>query len=486
MLLTGRKLNGPGAPLPEFVPAVEASPGSSACTRHTQITSIFAILFQRAETGFTIAALFIFSGALIPLLLEQGGATNNLREGNLVLRGIFAVIQGISLLLLLRQGRIGVRTVLAHWPTMVLVTVALLSVIWSDAPDITLRRGLALFGTTAFGVYLASRYSMRALLRLLGWALGTGAVLSLATATIFPAYGTSSGMHQGLWRGIFTHKNTLAQMMVLSTVVFFLLWSNASRRRWAVGGCFVLSLVLLVLSGSSSGLVIGGMLMALVPLYRAFRRRNNHLILALLCAVLIGGAGISLLLLNADVVLAMLGKDITLTGRTVLWEAAWEAIWQRPWLGYGYSAFWLGWQGGSAAVWTAAGWETPHSHNGFLDLWLELGLLGVTILLIGIVSAGRRAVAAIRYTPGAEALWPVLLLSLILVYSFTESVILRQNNIFWVLYVATVCSVGMLDVRRELPERSHGVPAHGPLSPGIRRRYRRITATRARQAFDRT
>ena len=448
------------------------------------MASVLRILFHRAETGFTIAALFFFSGALIPLLLEQGSGSSDLREGNPVLRGIFAVIQGISFLLLLRQGRVVLRAILAHWPTMALVILALLSVVWSDAPDVTMRRGLALFGTTGFGVYLASRYSVRTLLHLLGWALGISAVLSLAAAIIFPAYGTSSGMHQGLWRGIFSHKNTLAQMMVLSTAVFFLLWSDASRKRWTAGVCLVLSFALLVLSGSSSGIVIAGMVMALLPLYRAFRWRNDQFIVALICAVLIGGVALSLLLLNADVVLAMLGKDITLTGRTVLWEAAWEAIWQRPWLGYGYSAFWLGWQGGSAAVWTAAGWESPHSHNGFLDLWLELGLLGVTILLVGLATAGRRAVAAIRSAPRAETLWPVLLLSVILVYSFTESVILRQNSIFWVLYVATVCSLGMADFRGEGLARAGGVSAHGPLSPGIRRHYRRLAFTHPHEPSD--
>ncbi|WP_049558612.1 O-antigen ligase family protein, partial [Limnoraphis robusta] len=74
--------------------------------------------------------------------------------------------------------------------------------------------------------------------------------------------------------------------------------------------------------------------------------------------------------------LGLIGKDPSLTGRTDLWAWAREMIDKRPWLGYGYTAFWQGLDGGSAYIIRAARWPVPYSHNGILDLWLDIGLLG--------------------------------------------------------------------------------------------------------------
>lgn len=465
-------------------PAMAVWEGVPPRARRAEGAAIIGAFFRYAETGFVVVALFIFSNALVPLLLEVGGLRSDPREGSPVLRGIFASIHAVALLLAIARWRSILRAAWTHVPTVLLVVFALASVIWSDAPDVTLRRGAALLGTTVFGIYLAARYSPRDLLRLLGWALGACAVLSLAAALLFPAYGLSPSPHEGLWRGVFSHKNTLAQVMVVSVVVFFLLWKDASVGRWVPAGCLVLSVVLLVLSGSTSGIVILGALIALLPLYHALRWRNDRLIFALIVAVLAGSMVISIVLANAEAVLMIAGKDLTLTGRTELWEAAWTAISERPWLGYGYSAFWLGWEGGAAAIWSAAGWETPHAHNGFIDLWLELGVLGVTLLLIGVISAGRRAIAAIRSASGPEALWPLSLLSVFLLLNFTESVVLRQNNLFWILYVSTISST----LLRRSDHRIHydstradrRLAALGPLSPGIRLRHRRNTSARTR------
>lgn len=470
--------------LEKVIRTMHTSVGVPPRTHQGRISAAIAALFRYAETVFVIVALFVFSNALIPLVLEAGGATSDPRHGNPVLRSIFMAIQAVGLLFALPHWRSVLKAALAHGPTVLLVTVALASAMWSDAPDITIRRGSALFGTTIFGLYLTARYSARDLLRILGWALGACAILSLAAALLFPAYGLSSGAHQGLWRGIFSHKNTLAQVMVVSVVVFFLLWKGASVRRWVPAACLVLSVVLLVLSGSTSGIVMLGALVALLPLYHALRWRNDRLIFALITAVLAGSMVISIVFANAEAMLMISGKDLTLTGRTELWDAAWTAISERPWLGYGYSAFWLGWEGGAAAIWSAAGWETPHAHNGFIDLWLELGLLGVTLLLIGVVSAGRRAVAAIRSASGPEALWPLSLISVFLLLNFTESVVLRQNNLFWILYVTTVSST----LLRRSDHRIHydstspdrRLVALGHLSPGVRLRHRRNIAARTR------
>jgi exopolysaccharide production protein ExoQ len=163
--------------------------------------------------------------------------------------------------------------------------------------------------------------------------------------------------------------------------------------------------------------------------------------LVLLALLLVGGAAAWLLLGNTDTVLGLVGKDATLTGRTVLWSAVLDAIRGRPWTGYGYSAFWLGWEGKSAVVWLVTGEEFYDAHNGILDLWLTLGLVGVSVFALNFVRAFGRAIAWARATGTVVGLWPIAFLTFMLLSNLTEGTILQQNNLSWILYVATVLRV---------------------------------------------
>ena len=151
------------------------------------------------------------------------------------------------------------------------------------------------------------------------------------------------------------------------------------------------------------------------------------------------------LISNAESGLSFLGRDTTLTGRTELWPAVLDMIRQRPWLGYGYGGFWLGWEGESAHVWLWNYYELylkpVHAHNGLLDLWLNLGLLGMAIFIPQFLLTLLRAVKRVRLTKTAEGLWPLGFLTLMLTYNITESSLLTHNNVFWLLYVTIALSI---------------------------------------------
>ena len=79
-------------------------------------------------------------------------------------------------------------------------------------------------------------------------------------------------------------------------------------------------------------------------------------------------------------ILLLLGKDPTLTGRTGIWKLVIASAVKRPILGFGYRAFWTGLQGESAHLALTEGWSPTGAHNGFLDVWLNLGLVGLGIV----------------------------------------------------------------------------------------------------------
>jgi O-antigen ligase len=305
----------------------------------------------------------------------------------------------------------------------------------------TKTRSISLVGTTLFGIYLATRYSLKQQLQLLGWMFGISIVLCLLFAVALPKYGIMGGLHAGAWRGIYTHKNGLGRIMILSAVVFLLLVIDAKKKRWLLWCGFGLSVSLLLLSNSSSSLINLMTLLAVISVLQTLRWRYDVMIPALIFIATVGGSLYVGLTANAGSLLGLIGKDETLTGRTDMWPFVWEKIWQRPWLGYGYSGFWQGWDSEAASIWYAMGWQAPNAHNGFMDLWLDLGLLGVLIYFLGVSISLFRALAWVRLSRTSAGFWPLIYLIGILLFNIADTSLLGNNSIYWVLHVAVVLSL---------------------------------------------
>jgi exopolysaccharide production protein ExoQ len=167
---------------------------------------------------------------------------------------------------------------------------------------------------------------------------------------------------------------------------------------------------------------------------------------ALIAGVLVGASVFVWLLGNVEGALAVLDRDVTLTGRTDLWPAVLEMIAKRPWLGYGYDAFWMGWEGESAQVWIIlAGFGRnffpTHAHNGVLELWLNLGLLGVLVFALVLLLTFGRAIRLMRSTKAMDGVWPLAYLTFMLLVGITYPISLQRNSIWLVLYVTIVISL---------------------------------------------
>ena len=394
------------------------------------------------------ATVFVFllasTGLLVSFLrAQQGGSDLNVGEGDPITEVLWLGVYAVMILLFFVRWRSLLSVALRDKLLLLLTAVAIFSVLWSVAPEVTLRRGVALLGTSLFGIYIAERYGLDELLRLLAWTLGITAVLSLVFALVLPSYGISQEpITQGDWEGIFDHKNTLGKNMALSTIVFLLLALSSRRHRWVAWTGFGLSAALLLLSNSTTSLLVALSVCLLLPFYRTLRWDISVAAPLIILAVLSILGTTTWLLSNPEALLGVLGKDATLTGRTVLWSAVWDAIWDRPWAGYGYSAFWLGWEGKSATIWLMTGEEFYDAHNGILDLWLTLGLAGVSVFVLQFLRAFLRAAAWARTTGTVEGLWPVAFLTFMLLSNLTEGTILQQNTFSWILYVAAVLHVG--------------------------------------------
>jgi O-antigen ligase len=290
---------------------------------------------------------------------------------------------------------------------------------------------MTLIGTSLFAVYLADRFSTRSLLRLLTATMLVIGCLSVVFAVAWPAYGIDE-LRDGAWRGIFTTKNELGRAMALGAALSAL---RASYRSWdgvlwQLIGIGFFGLVVASESATSIAVTIG--LVAALWTARIARKVGGSGAIVLM---LVGATGPTMavwLVGNREAVAGILGRDVTFSGRTLLWDAVWRMILERPWLGNGYGSFWRGWDGPSAEVWRAINFDAPHSHNGFLDLWLELGLIGVALLIGPLVNTAIKVFRNLRHDPEVTDLALVILVSLLL-FNLTESSLLGRTSVFWIV-----------------------------------------------------
>jgi O-antigen ligase len=258
-------------------------------------------------------------------------------------------------------------------------------------------------------------------------------------AILFPIYGIDEGAMAGDWRGVFIQKNGLAQAMVLACIVF--LYVRPKVRPAFFWLCFTGGIALLFLSASATGLVVLAALLLSLPLYKLIGARFTLVIPVILGLALLTLGLCLALKANSTAAFHALDRSPDMTGRTELWAAVWHSISKRPWLGYGFSAFWQGTQGESGTVLDAVGWPAGYSHNGFLEVMVQLGVWGVVTFLVGYFVLWRRVIAFASMRSPSATRWLGTYLAFMLLYNLTECSILEQNTIYWILYIAVAVSL---------------------------------------------
>jgi len=423
------------------------------------------------EEFFAVLTLLYLSSGLTGFL--SGDTQFNVWrvEDNPLLLAIQAAMYAITFGFVVLHWRKFVSALRAGAWVLALAMLALVSTLWSSDPDFTLRRGLVVGATTVFGIYFGSRYQLSRQVRLLAWAFILLAVLSAACALLLPRYGIDNQFHRGDWQGVFGQKNLLGKAMLVGMIA---LWSAKGvllRIVQIVG--LLLCAVVMVMSGSRAALVVLATLLLLAAGFRVLRARLTTLV-PLTISLLATCSGVVLLVArNSSFLLASLGRDITLTRRTEIWSAVWTAISRHMALGYGFSGFWAGLHGESVQVAARLGFVPRHAHNGFLDLWLELGIVGLSLFVAGYLQAVGDGVKLVRTSRDRLAAWPLLYLAFMFIYDLAEGPILRQNNLYWALYAAVVVSVAeavrrrqtesaMAETRDPLEQQSGDLPRRTP------------------------
>jgi len=305
----------------------------------------------------------------------------------------------------------------------------------SQQPSRTISSALLLLGSTLLLYFIMSRYSPNEVLELL-LILGTTTIAaSIVFSLAFPQYGLDqTGGHPDAWKGIFSAKNYLGNL-----ALFFLTVAMSYRPRATFLRLVRVSQVLFCLTAIAfSRAATAYMLTAIYVVYfvilktlHGFRKKDYLVVCLILAGTLF--AAVVVIAVWPNSLFNLLGKDLTLTGRTQIWTSALESIAKRPLLGYGYQAFWLGLEGESYRVILDVEWVLAQAQNGYLDVLLEMGVAGLVVVLLVFGFAFRDGVVCLLRSRDQAQLcaveWYFAIVILTLIYNLDESFLFDPKHL---------------------------------------------------------
>jgi O-antigen ligase len=402
------------------------------------------ITSEKSETIFTICILVFSTGAFVNLFPGEQGLEH--REEGILFAQILWSSLYIGFLFLVRKRILEFARLIWYSKSLLMILAwTCFSLLWSINRQVTVRHSIAFLFTSLVGVYFGCRYDLREQLRLVAIALGIVVVSSVVACLVFPQYGitTDYSYDEPAWQGVLSAKNNLATLLILATLILLVYFVGRIRPLAALAG-IILVFGLVIPTQSTAALVYFVLAIVVFPLVRAFQRNPRRRRRMIMLGSLLFGSLVSWVCLNWETFMAYLGKDPGFTGRFVLWGLSFIWIRERPFLGHGYGAFWSDFYGPAADFRIASGWlEATHAHNGFINLWLDLGLIGVLLFILGFVISYRRALILATTTKAVEGIWPITVLTFLFVYSLTEISFLGRNDLYWILYVSMTVALQM-------------------------------------------
>jgi exopolysaccharide production protein ExoQ len=402
------------------------------------------------------------------LSMAPPNADDAMLDGSPIDAIFFGILLIAALCVLVHRGRRVLSFLNVNGPILVYFLFCLLSVLWSDFPGVSFKRWIKAIGDLVMVlIVLTDKQPVAALSRLFSRTAFILVPISLLFIKYYPYLGRSYDPWTGrqLFNGLATSKNMLGvitYVLVLGTVwrVLTLLRSDETphyrdRRLWAQGTLLALGVYLLITADSVTSNVsfaLGTVLMLATSL--RFIRRHAAAVHALVLLLVVGVSSIMFLGGGASTAQA-LGRTSTLSGRTDIWVALIPMA-PNPVVGAGFESFWLSRTVRQRLADATGGQDLNEAHDGYLEVYLELGWVGVSLIAFILIDGYRRSVVAFRRDPA----WGSLLIAYIVsavVYDLTEAGF-RMMDPMWIFLLLAIVASGSI---------VSGIVAESPKSQGM-------------------
>lgn len=316
----------------------------------------------------------------------------------------------------------------------------LASLAWSDIGSIAFKRWIKDLGNPLMALVLLT---MPRPMQALGAVVRRFAYIALPVSVLFvkwfPEFGRAYHMGRPMFIGIGTQKNSLGEISLI--VGLFLVWQMVvdrdryrtfpAERRARLWLLAVMLGYLLLMSDSQTSLVclLAGsavMVASRLPMVRLRPGRLLALVVAVVLAAAMLEAGFDLY----EQVLRMLGRDPGLTSRTTIWAVLLSAG-TPPWTGTGFQTFWSGER--LEQMQRLVG-TIGQAHNGYIETYLNLGWIGLAVLLPVVVAGALTATVA----EPRLGIWRIAFIAVALMFNYTEAAFGGIHNMWFLLLFAVM------------------------------------------------
>jgi O-antigen ligase len=415
----------------------------------------------QVSSGLWVAAMWLWIASSRPPTLwfetPDMGSPERYLEGNPLDRAIFSVLLLAAVLVLLGR-RARVMSVLRrNAPLLIFFGYCLMSVAWSDYPDVSLKRFIKALGDVAIVlVVLTETERVTAWKRLIERASFVLIPISVLFVKYFPELGR--GYNRFSWStfytGVATGKNELGLILLICGLGTIWLFAEAYREPKgqkrtgalvAYGAILMMALWLFKIADSMTS--ISCFLMGCVLLFVCYRRqfRGQTWIIHLLAFGMIAFSISTVFFGAASGLLHGVGRNETITGRTEVWTQV-LSIKINPVFGTGFESFWLGKR--LDEIWRQMWWHPNEAHNGYIEAYLNLGWVGIGLLAF-LFMAGYRNVLAGYRRGNPEGGLRVAYFVAAVNYNLTESAI-RTMHPLWIILLLSIMAIPQ-HVEAELP-----------------------------------
>ncbi|ABG39617.1 exopolysaccharide production protein [Paraglaciecola sp. T6c] len=413
------------------------------------------ITLDTLKRAYLFTTVFYYFGFLsFTSRLLAGGRADDLMSANASgnaakqIVGILLLLTGIYLLLKVDKKLLFSMLIKSLW-WWVLIAFFLASIYWSYEPGITLRRSIAFITLVVAGFCVAAHFNAESLMYFIAKTIFVAAVMGLIYLVISPSNalgGHGEGERANMFIGIMGDKNGGARLYAYGILILVGLGNYRTRNHkimLAVLG------ICLVFANSATAIVMVFAGVGLITLFKVMRTNspNVNLRRVVIITLLLAAAAVAVSFLYTFL-LELLGRDPTLTNRTVIWGLLDEYIQAESTLGYGFGAFWVS----DAVASFVARWSyIGNAHSGYYEVLLYGGYTGLVLVIILTLKIIKDLVQGYIISKNSELLAALLAIVLLqCVVNYIGFVVINHNSPDMLIY-SVISFIAMLSISAKAP-----------------------------------
>jgi len=394
-------------------------------------------------------------------MAPQAQVPDQYLDGSPIDRLVFSLLLAAGLIVLIGRRRQVGTFLKENWPILLFFGYCLISVLWSDYSFVAFKRWSKAVGDFVMVLIVLTDSEPETAFKRF---LARCSFILVPISVLLIKYYPNLGVQYNVWTwtrefdGVTTTKNMLGMVCLICGLAsvwrFLVAYKNQEdtrtvRRLIAHGVVIAMVLWLFWKSNSVTSICCFAMAGGLIVMTSLHRFTRRPAVVHLLIAGMIFGSFFVLFLNPAGGVLEDLGRNPTLTGRTDIWKVVLSSA-GNPMLGTGFESFWLGDR--LQKMWSAPGGfmkGIQEAHNGYLEVYLNLGWIGVALLALLLVAGYRNVLAVFRRDRDSGTIRLAFFLTAV-VYSFTEAGF-RMMSPTWIAFLLATTYAPAVAVPESLP-----------------------------------